>query len=123
MNRVEIKIHGTGYGCCPVSEAPAMGQFRFTVRRLMIAVAVVAVVLAAGLEAARLARISAARRRHAASCAASEALAQVCSPILSIGAGGTAGTGLPEIATCPECGRACTGGSGDAGAIKPSDVQ
>ena len=47
-----------------------MRQFQFTTRRLMIAVAVVAVLLAVGLEAARLARISAARRRYAAaSCA------------------------------------------------------
>jgi hypothetical protein len=54
----------------------AHAEVRFTVRRLMIAVAVVAVLLAAGHEAARLARISAARRQYAASCAASEALSR-----------------------------------------------
>jgi hypothetical protein len=53
-----------------------MRHVQFTTRRLMIAVAVVAVLLAVGLEAARLARISAARRRYAASCAASEVLAR-----------------------------------------------
>ena len=50
-----------------------MRHTRFTVRRLMFTVAVVAIVLAAGMEAARPARISADRTRYAESCAASEA--------------------------------------------------
>jgi hypothetical protein len=53
-----------------------MREVGFTVRRLMITVAGVAVLLAVGLEAARLARISAARRRYATSCAASESLSR-----------------------------------------------
>jgi hypothetical protein len=73
-NQIATKMHKTEGDCRDDPEAPAMPQVRFTVRRLMIAVAVVAVVLSAGLEAARLARISAARRRYASSCAASAAL-------------------------------------------------
>jgi hypothetical protein len=53
--------------------APAV---RFTIRRMMIAVAVFGVVLGVWLELSRLARIAAARRRDAASYAASEAIAR-----------------------------------------------
>jgi hypothetical protein len=49
---------------------------RFTVRRLMCVAALVAAMLAVGLEWTRLARKTAARRQYAASCAASEALAR-----------------------------------------------
>jgi Est1 DNA/RNA binding domain len=52
-----------------------MRRARFTLRCLMLTVAVVAVVLAAWVETVRLARISSARRHYAESCAASAALA------------------------------------------------
>src|SRR3712207_6643309 len=51
-------------------------RVRFTVRRMMVVVAVFGVVLGGWLEVSRLARISTARRRDAASYAASEALAR-----------------------------------------------
>jgi hypothetical protein len=51
-------------------------RMRFTVRRMMVVVAAFGVVLGGWLEVSRLARVSTARRRDAASYAASEALAR-----------------------------------------------
>ena len=51
-------------------------RLRFTVRRMMVVVAVFGIVLGGWLEVSRLVRVSTARRREAASYAASEALAR-----------------------------------------------